>query len=224
MHACMRECNGIMDDDDAASSVEKMRDSFLMEYYAKNLGVNLASLIHTYPPLHLFLPLAFPPSPFFSSDDMYAQDSIDLLTNSGINFAKHEQFGIDVEVFGEVLTSSGLVLLDDVKWISFHSGYDFGYLLKVLTCHTLPVEESDFFTLLKTYFPCIYDIKFLMKSCKTLKGGLQEVADDLKVRERGGGGGEREQMREIAEQMDRGSRFNQIVSSNPLLIPPPLTS
>lgn len=61
------------------------------------------------------------------------------------------------------------------------SGYDFGYLLKLLTCNTLPAEENDFFDLLKTYFPCIYDIKYLMKSCKTLKGGLQEVADDLQV-------------------------------------------
>ncbi len=32
------------------------------------------------------------------------------------------------------------------------------------------------------YFPVVYDIKYLMKCCKTLKGGLQEVADDLGVR------------------------------------------
>ena len=31
------------------------------------------------------------------------------------------------------------------------------------------------------YFPQTYDIKYLMKSCKSLKGGLQDVADDLKV-------------------------------------------
>ncbi|KAJ3290899.1 CCR4-NOT transcription complex subunit 7 [Borealophlyctis nickersoniae] len=118
---------------------------------------------------------------FNLSDDMYAQDSIELLTKSGIDFKKHEEFGIDVEHFGEVLISSGFVLLDDVKWISFHSGYDFGYLLKVLTCQALPAEETDFFELLKIYFPCIYDIKYLMKSCKNLKGGLQDVADDLQI-------------------------------------------
>ncbi|CAH1764106.1 191_t:CDS:2, partial [Entrophospora sp. SA101] len=113
--------------------------------------------------------------------DMYAQDSIDLLTKSGIDFKKHEDYGIDVENFGELLISSGFVLFDDVKWISFHSGYDFGYLLKVLTCSPLPPEENDFFDLLKTYFPCIYDIKYLMKSHKNLKGGLQDIADDLQV-------------------------------------------
>jgi CCR4-NOT transcription complex subunit 7/8 len=51
---------------------------------------------------------------------MYAQDSIDLLTKSGIDFKKHQDMGIDVEHFGELLTSSGLVLLTDVKWVSFH--------------------------------------------------------------------------------------------------------
>lgn len=64
---------------------------------------------------------------------MYAQDSIDLLIRSGIDFSRNEREGIDVNEFGELLTSSGIVLNDDVKWISFHSGYDFGYLLKVKT-------------------------------------------------------------------------------------------
>ncbi|EGF79089.1 hypothetical protein BATDEDRAFT_90073 [Batrachochytrium dendrobatidis JAM81] len=118
---------------------------------------------------------------FSLSDDMYAQDSIDLLTKSGIDFKKHEKYGISVEQFGELMISSGLVLLDDVKWISFHSGYDFGYLLKVVTCQELPAEETAFFELLKLYFPCIYDVKFLMRSCKNLKGGLQDVADELQV-------------------------------------------
>jgi hypothetical protein len=61
---------------------------------------------------------------FVNSDDMYAQDSIDLLTKSGIDFQKHKDYGIDVEHFGELLISSGFVLLDDVKWISFHR-YDY---------------------------------------------------------------------------------------------------
>merc|ERR1719295_1251430 len=77
---------------------------------------------------------------------------------------------------------SGLVLMPQVKWLSFHSGYDFGYLINLLTNQNLPKTEADFFEQLKTYFPNVYDVKYLMKSCKNLKGGLQEVANELEVR------------------------------------------
>jgi CCR4-NOT transcription complex subunit 7/8 len=119
---------------------------------------------------------------FNLSEDMYAQDSIDLLQHSGIQFKKHEEDGIDPLDFAELLMSSGIVLLDNIKWLSFHSGYDFGYLLKLLRDQNLPAEESEFFELLRLYFPTIYDVKYLMKSCKNLKGGLQEVADQLELR------------------------------------------
>ena len=113
---------------------------------------------------------------FNLNDDMYAQDSIELLQNSGIQFKKHKEEGIDVFEFAELLMTSGVVLNDNVKYLSFHSGYDFGYLLKILTWTDLPSDEAEFFDLLRIYFPVIYDVKYLMKSCKDLKGGLQEVS------------------------------------------------
>ena len=61
------------------------------------------------------------------------------------------------------------------------SGYDFGYMIRILSGDSLAVEEADFFGLLRLYFQNIYDVKYLMKSCKNLKGGLQEVADQLEV-------------------------------------------
>ncbi|XP_040574938.1 CCR4-NOT transcription complex subunit 7 isoform X2 [Lepeophtheirus salmonis] len=118
---------------------------------------------------------------FNLTEDMYAEDSVDLLQNSGIQFEKHETQGIDRLAFAELMLSSGLVLLPGVKWLSFHSGYDFGYLLNLLTNQNLPISEGDFFELLKMYFPAVYDVKYLMKSCKNLKGGLQEVANELEV-------------------------------------------
>ena len=152
---------------------------------------------------------------FSLNEDIYAQDSIDLLTRSGIDFRRHDDYGIDVIYFAEIFMSSGCVLSDDVKWVSFHSGYDFGYLIKLLTCSAprparrrlvalasaasapshlaptlavrrtlaerLPAEEDEFFTELKLYFPCFYDIKFLMKACEGLKGGLNKLAEDLEV-------------------------------------------
>ncbi|XP_022086197.1 CCR4-NOT transcription complex subunit 7-like [Acanthaster planci] len=118
---------------------------------------------------------------FNLTEDMYAQDSIDLLTNSGIQFKKHDEEGVDVMHFAELLMTSGVILNDNVRWITFHSGYDFSYLLKVLTVSHLPSEETEFFEVLRIYFPRIYDVKYLMKSCKDLKGGLQEVADFLQI-------------------------------------------
>jgi CCR4-NOT transcription complex subunit 7/8 len=52
---------------------------------------------------------------------MYAPESIELLKQSGIDFNRHEKEGIDVNYFGELLVTSGLVLFDNVKWVSFHS-------------------------------------------------------------------------------------------------------
>jgi len=118
---------------------------------------------------------------FSLNEDMYAQDSIDLLQKSGIQFQKHEEQGICVREFAESLMTSGLVLSDQVKWLSFHSGYDFGYLLRLLTDVDLPEEEEEFFEILRIFFPLIYDVKYIMKSCKNLKGGLQEVADQLEL-------------------------------------------
>ena len=117
---------------------------------------------------------------FSLGDDIYAQDSIDLLTRSGIDFRRHEEYGIDVVYFAELLISSGCVLNDEVRWISFHSGYDFG------TCQDplgkrLANDEDEFFSDLKLFFPQFYDIKFLMKSCEGLKGGLNKLAEDLEV-------------------------------------------
>ena len=59
---------------------------------------------------------------FSLGDDIYAQDSIDLLTRSGIDFRRHEEYGIDVVYFAELLISSGCVLNDEVRWISFPRG------------------------------------------------------------------------------------------------------
>ncbi|CAG0880145.1 unnamed protein product [Darwinula stevensoni] len=118
---------------------------------------------------------------FNLTEDMYAEDSINLLQHSGIQFKKHEEEGIEPVDFAALLLSSGVVLAENVSWLSFHSGYDFGYLIKLLTDQNLPSEESEFFELLRIYFPTIYDVKYLMKSCRNLKGGLQEVAEQLEL-------------------------------------------
>ncbi|CAI0394907.1 unnamed protein product [Linum tenue] len=77
--------------------------------------------------------------------------------------------------------SSGIVLNDNVHWVTFHSGYDFGYLLKLLTCKNLPETQAEFFKLIRLYFPVLYDIKHLVKFCNSLHGGLNKLAELLDV-------------------------------------------
>ena len=134
---------------------------------------------------------------------MSNQESIDFLTSAGLNFEMHEQNGIDPHEFGALMISSGLVLVDDVRWISFHSGYDFGYLVKIMLCKPLPEDEGDYRKLLSTFFPAIYDIKYMMKHAQRLqavnnspltagaanilnnlgqKAGLQDLADELGIK------------------------------------------
>ncbi|KAI5660413.1 hypothetical protein M9H77_29206 [Catharanthus roseus] len=118
---------------------------------------------------------------FNPNEDVFANDSIELLRQSGIDFKKNNEKGIDAKHFGELLMSSGIVLNDNVYWVTFHSGYDFGYLLKLLTCQNLPDTQSGFFELINIYFPVIYDIKHLMKFCNSLHGGLNKLAELLDV-------------------------------------------
>jgi hypothetical protein len=94
--------------------------------------------------------------------DLYAPDSVQFLQSYGIDFSRHYADGIDFSLFGELLMSSGIVLNDEVRWIAFQGKYDFGYLIKLLTCDYLPNTQEQFFELLHTYFPNIYDIKWLL--------------------------------------------------------------
>lgn len=140
---------------------------------------------------------------FSLESDMYAQESTSMLAKAGIDFTMHEKNGIDPLDFGALLMTSGLVLLDDVHWISFHSGYDFGYLMKIMLCNPLPDDEKEFHKLLSLFFPSLFDIKYLMKHAgrnQTANGtpltpnamqilasigqksGLQDIADELGVK------------------------------------------
>mmetsp|Transcript_61274 Transcript_61274/g.126576 ORF Transcript_61274/g.126576 Transcript_61274/m.126576 type:complete len:290 (-) Transcript_61274:1967-2836(-) len=118
---------------------------------------------------------------FDLKEHLFAQDSLDLLLRSGVDFQAHEKKGINVNVFANFLISSGLVLNKKIKWVSFHSGYDFGYLIKILTNKVLPENRIEFFQLLNIYFPCSFDVKYLSLCSQNLNGGLNKLAEKLKV-------------------------------------------
>jgi CCR4-NOT transcription complex subunit 7/8 len=113
--------------------------------------------------------------------DLFCTDSIQLLIDSGMDFERHREEGIDPLFFGELLISSGMVFNDQLKWLAFHGGYDFGYLLKMIINCELPQDERMFFGLLNMHFPNIMDLKCMMRCIAGLRGGLNQLASDLGI-------------------------------------------
>ncbi|TKY59682.1 CCR4-associated factor 1-like 7 [Spatholobus suberectus] len=116
-----------------------------------------------------------------ANEDVLADDSIELLCQSAIDFKKNNEKSINERRSGEILMLSGIVLNDSVHGVTFHSGYDFRCLLKRLTCQNLPDTQVGFFNLINMYFPTVYDIKHLMKFCNSLHGELTKLAELLEV-------------------------------------------
>ena len=118
---------------------------------------------------------------FDKNTDKITQSSLNLLEQCGIDFNKLKKKGIKHKVFAEYFMISGLVLNPDIRWISFHGCYDFGYLLRLLINKKLPDTEKEFMNLLDTYFINYYDIKTMVKRKENLQGGLNKLAQSLEV-------------------------------------------
>ena len=162
--------------------------SKMQKYHIQSINVNLTRIIQIGITLgNAYGQLSSPCTWQFNfkinlAEDLHANDSVSLLKDAGIDFEKFERDGIDVLDFAALLYSSGLVMNEKVTWINFHGGYDFSYLLKMLTGSPLPSTEEEFFSKLKIYFPNFYDVKYIMLMTTDRRGeGLQELANALGV-------------------------------------------
>ncbi|CAK8532379.1 unnamed protein product [Lathyrus sativus] len=114
---------------------------------------------------------------FDVNNDLCNQESVDMLRRQGIDFERNFCHGVDSRRFADLMLSSILVFNKSVTWVTFSSGYDFGYLVKILTGMNLPNQLEDFLTVIEVLFgKNVYDMKHMMKFCNSLYGGLERVA------------------------------------------------
>ncbi|XP_068466607.1 probable CCR4-associated factor 1 homolog 11 [Phaseolus vulgaris] len=116
----------------------------------------------------------------------HAPHSIALLQRQGIDFDKNRRFGVNIVRFAELMMFSGLLCNNNIQWIAFHSAYDFGYMVKILSQRLfymqpfLPPNLCDFLQLVKFFFGYkVYDVKHLIRFCPNLHGGLDKVSESL---------------------------------------------
>jgi len=110
--------------------------------------------------------------------------SVALLADHGLDFALQRRHGVDARVFSALLMSSGLVCSGaaGATWVTFHSAYDFGYLVKLLMGRKLPRTLPEFLGLVRVFFgEQVYDARHVMDSCAGLYGGLDALAALLGV-------------------------------------------
>lgn len=136
---------------------------------------------------------------FDADSDFHTQESIDGLRNTrGFDLAKHQTQGIDIAQFGELVMTSGLVLNDEIRWITFcgssdfserpqeadSSGnpgeppwvtfcgmYNFGFFLLLVTAQPLPDEVNGFRESLDLFFPSRCDVGKHLNRLPALNGG-----------------------------------------------------
>jgi CCR4-NOT transcription complex subunit 7/8 len=118
---------------------------------------------------------------FYCRNDLNSIDSICLLENAGIDFDRLSSYGAPHSLFAESLFPSGLILNDNLNWITFHGVYDFAYLLRLVSNLPLPNEEITFYNDLETFFPNFYDTRYLLNNFSWLKGSLTKIASDLDI-------------------------------------------
>ncbi|OAG30960.1 CCR4-NOT transcription complex subunit 7/8 [Nematocida displodere] len=121
---------------------------------------------------------------FDRTSSMCAQESMQILEEAEIDFDRLGKEGVPVPSFAELFTTSGLLMNGALKWVSFHSSYDFGYLISAVTGVDLPPTIDGFYFLLLKMFPHFYDIKHLISGLG-MKGGLQDLADELEAKRQG---------------------------------------
>jgi CCR4-NOT transcription complex subunit 7/8 len=114
--------------------------------------------------------------------DPHNKNSIDMLRRQGIDFKRNVSHGVDSLRFSDLMLTSDLVFNQSITWVTFHSAYDFGYLVKILMQSPLPTSLETFLTIVRVFFGSnVYDMKYMIQYSNALYGGLEGIANTLNV-------------------------------------------
>ena len=102
-----------------------------------------------------------------------------LSQTSQINFPLHVAQGIPHLNFAELIIESGLLLDQSINWISYHGGYDLGFLIALLLNDSLPVDEKEFYWWCSKYFPNFYDLKFMGGQLVKGNNGSNNIGNNI---------------------------------------------
>ena len=70
-------------------------------------------------------------------EDMFTPDSVEHLQKAGLDFQRHEEFGIIPNDFAELMITSGMLLSYETQWIRFTGACVFtspNYMLSFIPC------------------------------------------------------------------------------------------
>lgn len=120
-------------------------------------------------------------------EEMFNEEHLTMLAQTAqINFNMHSSQGIAHFAFAELMMESGLLLDPLINWLSYHSGYDLGFFVSLLTNNTLPNDEKEFFWWCTKYFPNFYDLKHIGNqllsqggSGAKIPGNASNISNDL---------------------------------------------
>jgi len=115
--------------------------------------------------------------------DRHTKASVEFLRRAGVDFARHAKEGLDGAILGRRLFASKLVgfRCSTPIWLTFAGAYDFGFLLKLLSCgQPLPPTRGAFRQALELLCPRRHELRDELPH-----GSLSSLGEQLGVARHG---------------------------------------
>lgn len=106
---------------------------------------------------------------FDVNKEMISGESLELLRKSGINYEMHKNIGVNKFEFAQLMIDSGLLMDENVTWITYHAAYDLGFLINILMNDIMPNNRKDFEWWIHKYMPSLFDLNLIYKVVRGFK-------------------------------------------------------